>query len=646
MPKTKKTKVAINNKHKDNVLGKKRSPNKTLYLLIFTLFIITFAAFANALGNEFLTWDDKDYITENDFIKNFSPEGIKTMFSIFVSCHYHPLTLVSLALDYNIWGYNPGGFIFTNLLLHALNTILVFLIFYKTTNKFEIAFITALIFSIHPMRSESVVWISERKDVLFSFFYFLSLYFYIKYLKSDLKWKYYIFSLLIFTASLFSKATAVSLPFVLLLFDYNLNRKEIKRLVLEKLPFFVLSLLFGIIAIKAQSLALPNNPPIIDRIFLITYAMTFYLFKFFAPFLQSAIIPFPESVGGFLPLKYYISVLIIPVVAIIFYKFKNVCKDLLFVSGFFISTLFLLLIKFPIGPAYLAERYTYLPYIGLGYFVGLMYYKYITEKKEGHNFKNIFFTALVLYCLFFFIKTINRNTVWKNSYSIFSDVVASNPTYSFALSNKGNALALENKHAEAIKEFDLAIKYKPDFADAYNNRATSLFALKDYEGVLRDLNTSIALDPDNAKIINMYNNRGLAYYKLGRYKEAISDFNIAISLKKDYFEAYKNRMQSYSAIRDFDKALEDLNYIISVEKNNAGNFNQKGIFYAEKGDTENAIAAFSEAVRLEPGNSSYYVNRGFVYLKTDINKACSDFSKSASLNNDAAKEIFQQTCVK
>ena len=325
---------------------------------------------------------------------------------------------------------------------------------------------------------------------------------------------------------------------------------------------------------------------------------------------------------------------------------KNYRKELLFVMGFFFFTLFLLLIKFPIGPAYLAERYTYLPYIGFGYFIGFIYYKYKTENKLGNNFKNMFFVVLVFYGLFFFIKTIDRNTVWKNSFTLFSDVVAKNPTYSFALSNKGNALALENKHTEALKEFDLAIKYKPDFADAYNNRATSLFALKDYESVLRDLNTSISLNPYNSKIISMYHNRGLAYYNLGRYKEALADFDISINLKKDYLEAYKNRMSCFSAIKDYEKALKDLSYIMSVEKNDPANFNQKGIFYAEKGEADNAIAAFSEAIRLQPDNSSYYINRGFVFLKIDINKACNDFSKSASLNNQAAKEVFQQNCVK
>jgi len=627
-------------------VDKAGSRNKNFKIILVVLVLITMAAFANALRNEFLTWDDKDYVTENSFIKDFSPAGIETMFTVFVSCHYHPLTLVSLATDFYVWGNNSSGFILTNILFHILNTVLVLLIFYKLSNKLEIAFITALIFALHPMKVESVVWIAERKDVLFSFFYLLSVLFYVSYIKSGFKIKHYLFTLTFFILSLFSKATATSLPLVLFLFDYLLDRKDLKRILIEKIPFLILSLIFGIVAIKAQSAAPPHSLPFVDRLFLITYAVTFYLFKFFAPLFQSAVMPFPESIAGVLPLKYYVSVLIIPLLAFIVYYFKNYRKEIIFALTFFLAALIFVLLKFPIGPAYLAERYTYLPYIGMGYLAGFMYYKYTSTHKLKNNLKNIFFIILLLYGLFFFIKTIDRNTVWKDSYTLFSDVISKNPTYAFALNNRGNALALQKKHEEALKDYDLAIKYKPDFAEAYNNRATSLYALKRYSAVLDDLNTSIKLSPDNQKIVNMHVNRGLAFFNLGRYNEAIADYNIAIEKDKSYLEAYKSRLASFIELKNFDKALEDLSYIMSSEKENSGHYNQKGILNAEKGDINNAIQAFTEAIHLEPDNSAFYINRGFAYLTIDKTNACSDFSKSASLNNKSAQEQLQLHCMK
>jgi len=620
--------------------------NKTKYFFIVILAVITFITFANGLRNNFLTWDDPDYVTENFYIRDLSVTGVKAMFSVFVSCHYHPLTLLSLALDYAFWGQKPAGFIFMNILLHILNVILVNRIFFLFTKKTELSFITALLFAIHPMRVESVVWIAERKDVLFAFFYLFSIFFYVKFLKQKTNFKYYLISFLLFVLSLFSKATATSLPLILILFDYFSDRKDIRRILLEKIPFFILSLLFGLVAIKAQSLASSNAQPLVSHIFLITYAIAFYIFKFFAPFFQSAVMPFPEVVDGLLPLKYYLSFLIIPLMGFIIYYFRKYRKELIFSFSFFILTLILVLVKFPIGPAYLAERYTYLPYIGFSYFIGFAYINYKEKYKLKNNWSNIYLIVLCLFTVFFIVKTISRNTVWKTSYSLFTDVVSKNPTYAFALNNQAHALASEGKHAEAISIYALAVKNKPDFAEAYNNRAASFFALKDYESVIKDLSISIEISPDNPKIANMYNNRGLAYYNLKRYKEAIDDLNKAISINKDFVEAYKTRMNSNAALQNYDKALNDLNFIMTIEKNNAEHYNQAGIFYAEAGDKQNAIKNFSKAIDIEPSNSSYYLNLGFVYTESHKDLACSNFLKAKNLGNQQAHQIYQELCLK
>ncbi len=621
-----------------------RKEKKSKYTIIIILAIISFACFANALQNNFLTWDDPDYVTENFYVRDLSANGIKAMFSVFVSCHYHPLTLISLALDYAIWGLKPGGYILMNILIHVLNVLLVYGIFFRFTKKTDLSFITALLFAIHPMRVESVVWVAERKDVLFTLFYLSALFFYVTYLKSKLYIKYYFITLFLFVLSLFSKATATSLPLILLLFDYFGNRKDVKKMILEKIPFFALSLLFGFLAIKAQSLAVPNSHPFIDKIFLISYALGFYIFKFFVPFLQSAVIPFPETVNGFLPLKYYISILIIPVIGFLIYWWKAYRKELVFALSFFILTLILVLIKFPIGPAYLAERYTYLPYIGFSFFIGFAYTTYKDRLKLKNNFSNIFFVILCIYSTFFIIKTIDRNTVWKTSYTLFTDVVNKNPTYAFALNNQAHALATEGKHHEALNIYTEAIKNKPEFAEAYNNRASSYFALKDYESVIKDLSTSIKLSPDNPKIANMYNNRGLAYYNMMRYNEAITDLTGAINFKDDFLEPYRTRMNSYSALKDFDNALKDLNFIMSIEKNNAEHYNQGGILYAEKGDKQKAIEYFSKAIEIEPSNSSYHLNIAFVFIESEKDRACSYFLKAKELGNQAGAQYFHELC--
>jgi len=640
------------NTQKSGIKIKKRSliPEKhsgkrnSNYIYLIIIAVITFAAFAIALQNNFLIWDDKDYVTENAYIKEFNPQALKTMFKVYVSCHYHPLTLVSLAVDYKLWGEKATGFIFTNILWHILNSLLIFILFLKISNKRDIALITALLFAIHPLRVESVVWISERKDVLFSFFYFLSLIAYTHYLKNEKKLKYFFYTFLIFVVALFSKATAVSLPLLLLLFDYYFERKNYTRLIIEKIPFFVLSVVFGLVAMDAQSAAEPNSKGLIEHIFLITYAISFYLIKFLLPFFQSAIIPFPESINGVLPLKYYLSLLIIPALLAVLYYLKANRRLLIFGLGFFFVTLIMVLLKFPIGPAYLAERYTYLPHIGLAFMVGTFYHNYAHKNRLKHNISNLFFVALLILGSFFFVKTIMRTKVWQNSITLFTDVVERNPTYAYGLSNKGQALALAGKHPEAIKEYSLALKYKPDFVDGYNNRATSHYVLQDFAKVITDLDSSIALSPNNAKIADMYNNRGLANLKLNRYNEALYDFNAAIAKSENYIDAYRNRMECYIKLREYDKALYDLDVIMPNKKSDPEYYNQKGIILAEKLDFGLSAEAFSQAISISPNNPAYYVNRGYALLNTDLNAACTDFSKGVELKNTGAAQLFNQYC--
>ncbi|NPA68790.1 MAG: hypothetical protein GXO50_09305, partial [Chlorobi bacterium] len=254
----KKNAAGVNQKrHIKNNTEKFSGKTKILFTLLIAF--ITFISFFPTFDNEITTWDDEFYINTNPYLKDLSFENVKTLFDTgtYYMGNYHPLAMISLSVDYAIGGedaegnVNPFMFHFTNFILYLLTVTAVLYFIYILFKDFKLAAAAALLFAVHTLHVESVAWISERKDVLYAFFFVLSLIAYVKYTDNG-KIKFYVLSLLLFVLSLFSKGQAVSLAVTLVLIDYFRGRKLIdKKLILEKIPFFILALVFGLIAVGA-----------------------------------------------------------------------------------------------------------------------------------------------------------------------------------------------------------------------------------------------------------------------------------------------------------------------------------------------------------------------------------------------------------
>jgi len=629
-------------KNKRKTLTKVHQPKHTTIFrkqnfYILFLIIITLILFSNALNNGFTNWDDTDYVTENTFIKDLSINGIQNIFTAIVSFHYHPLTLLSLAVDYHFWGMNPKGFILGNIIFHILNTVLVFLIFIRFTKKTEMALIIALLFAIHPMRVESVVWISERKDVLYAFFYLLALFTYLKYITTNYLKKYYWLTLLFALLSLLAKAMAVSLPIVLLLFDYYYNRKNYKTLIIEKIPFFLISLLIGIIAIFAQSAAPQNAYPIIDKIFLITYATTFYFVKFFIPIHQSPLVEFPVKIGELLPFKFYISFLIIPLFGFLIYKLKSIRKEIIFSLLFFISTMLIILIKFPIGPAYLAERYTYIPYIGMAFIIAVLYIK--LSKKYS---KNIVTGVVVIWFIFLGIKTHFQNTIWRSSETLWSNIIENNPHSEIAYNNRGLAEDKLGNVAGAINDFNNVININPQNAMAYYNRGISKKELGDYEGAITDYTRTINIDP---KYEGVYYYRGNAKGLTGDFKGAIADYNKAIENDPKSEKAITGRGTAKIQLGDLTGAIEDFNYALKVNPNYTNAYNCRGIAHSIMKNFDLALRDINSAIAIDKDYADAYLTKGNIYIDmNNTSEACIQFETARQKGDDDAINMINLYC--
>lgn len=589
---------------------------KNPIVILIIILLITVFAFSTSINNDFIyNWDDDAYIVNNEFIKDLSFNGIKKMFTVFYVGNYHPLTALTNAIEYKIFGLNPRAFHFFNLLLHLFNVVLVFYFIYLLTRRIEASVIVAVLFAIHPMHAESVVWISERKDVLYAFFYLGSL---IAYLSPPLtppegRGKNFLLSLFLFLFSLLSKASAITLPLVLLLLDFHLNRKLTRKSIMEKIPFFILSIIFGITAYFSQKLSgtmdLGHTYAFIDKIFLSSYALCFYIFKLILPINLSAIYFFPEKINGWLPLQYYLSLPVIVFFVFSIYKWGRRNKNLVFGLLFFLSTIILVLQIITFGNSIVSERYTYLPYLGLFFIAGQFYCKIadgeISHSKKIKSFLDILLPAAVI-C--FSMLTFQRNLVWKNGVTLATDVIEKNPFSHDAYLARGVAKGNINDHRGAIADFTTALGINSRIPDGYNNRGLAKGKINDYAGAITDFSEAIRLHPEFA---SAYNNRGFARGMMQDYSGALADFSEAIRMNPDYTEAFINR-------------------------GNANAFLQK---------YEDAIRDFTTAIRLKPGFAPAYYNRAMAKFQSGkIAQACEDWQVAAQMKISKADEMLQKYC--
>ena len=440
--------------------------------LIAVILFITFIAYLPALQNELLkTWDDQAYVTNNSLIKDLSLAGIVKIFKEDrgLYANYHPLTTLSLAVNYSISGISPAWYHLTNLFIHLVNTLLVFLfIFLLPGRKVIAAAIAALLFGIHPMHVESVAWVSERKNVLYTMFFLGSLISYQHFLKQPKDLKFYILSLALFACSLFSKAMAAPLPLVLFLIDYLNKRKWNGKMILEKLPFFLFSIGFGILAMKIQSESNSTSSDLFSlsqRLLHGCYGFTTYIVKIIAPVGLSAIYPYPyplvnsawvlNSIPAILYITFFLTMCFWIVMIILIIKRSEKTRILSFGVLFYTFTIFLVLQFIPVGRVIMADRYSYLPSIGIFILIGFVAEHFYAQKK----YRFILISVVSVYAGILAVTTFEYIKVWKNDETLWTDVINRYPNDSriiLAVANRANYFYLGKRMPEALHDYLLA----------------------------------------------------------------------------------------------------------------------------------------------------------------------------------------------
>jgi tetratricopeptide (TPR) repeat protein len=598
--------------------------------------IVTTIVFLHpTLHNDLLFWDDYTYVTNNALIKNLSAEKIVQIFKEpAVLSHYHPITVLSLSLDHAIGGLDPYVYHLHNLLLHLLNLCLVYILFLLVSKKPLIASIVTLLFCLHPMHIESVAWVSARKDLMYSVFFLLSLIFYkVKLNGKSNNQLFYWFSFLFFMLSLLSKGMAVSLPIILLGMDYLSKRKDFKKMLLEKLPFLLFAFLFVYIGIIGQSDggALNSNDeiPFIKRPFIACYGLLMYCFKAVVPYNLSAFYPYP-SVSE---LPWYIYASVIPVITSIIYILKQWRKkpELVFGGFFFLTSIFPVIQIIPFGLAIMADRYTYIPYLGLFFIVAFYFEKLYANKGKNINYKTGLLSILVGYTLMLGTISFNRSKVWKNDDTLWSNVIKQYPNNYFALANLGNYWFQRGDNIKAFAYYNKTIAIEERYFMAFNNRGLIHQTNGDIDKAIADFNKTIQLkDYPKAYII-----RGVLFFQQGENAQAKQDFKEGIALDDTYALAWFNLGSVYyrtgqvdSALVSFDKA-EELGY------NHLYLYLLRADLYNSKDLTQNAFQELEKSLAIYPNNKNGLIELSKQYLKSGkMNEALLYINKTIELYPD------------
>ncbi|MCX6271158.1 MAG: tetratricopeptide repeat protein [Bacteroidetes bacterium] len=560
-------------------------------LLATALFV-----FSPLFQNELVSWDDTVYITNNTLIQHLSAANLSFMFSHSFEGHYHPLTLLSLSLDYQFWGTDPTAYHLHNLILHLINIILIFFIVLRVDGKTWVAGITAMLFGIHPMHVEAVAWATARKDVLFSLFFLLSMFSYLTY-KLKNKRICYVIALLFFILSVLSKAQAVFLPFCLVLLNFLKGEKlNDKNTWLDKIPLFLLALAFGIVAFFAQKatgyMGDPAGFQSVPETFLFScYSFALYLFKITFPFHLSAYYPYPP-LSGFLPvLALILSLLLVFFIIFLIIRTYRKCHMVFFGLMFFIINIIVFLKWIPVSNYIIADRYTYISSVGLFFIAG----SGLSRLMEVKQWKIPALLLVIIVFTGYGTLSYQRVGIWKNSFTLLNDILSNHPDVYPAL----NSLGIEKQNAGdlqgALSDFSKAVKTRPGLSRGWANRGSLYFRMHNADLALDDFNKALSVEPGNARVLN---NRGLVFEALGKLNEAAGDFEKAISNDPRFAEAISN----------------------------------KGMILARKGDFPQAMAQFDKALEIDPGLAKTYANRGKCKnQQAAFKSALDDLQKSLSL---------------
>ncbi len=500
------------------------------WLCIGAIALATFATYGSSLKNDFVAWDDPQLVYENPLVSSHSPR----IFASYDPELYVPVTMLSFQIEHAIAGFNPFVFHLDALLLHTLNTLLVFALLSLLFKRRWIALGCALLFALHPLNTETVAWVSARKELLSGTFFLLSL---IAYMRREdwRRWKF--ISLGCFVLALLSKVTVAMLPFVLLLIDWQQGRTITRETIKEKWPYFLLAAVAITIGLFGKSDAL-QILTLWQVILLACSSITFYLQKFFWPVDLSAIYPPPDPIAVGNPVITLSIMAVFALPAILWFVRKKFPGALLG-FGFFLLMLAPSFLAFQKADdvMFAADHYAYIPLIGLSIAIGSLLI--FLRKKITQTIVTVIAIGILVWLS---VITHTQSLLWRDTETLFSHVLQQNPTSHIAYGNLGFQALERGQTGQAIEYLNKALKLKPTYADAYVNLGAAFGKEHDYARAEVALKQGLQINPDHAQ---GHFNLGGVYQMLGNPNAAITEYERTIKINSAHANAYWQLARMY-----------------------------------------------------------------------------------------------------
>lgn len=599
---------------------------------------------------DFVNYDDHGYIAKNPFMPGgFTSGNLKTLFSRDYLGNYHPLTLISHMLDWQVFGLQAGAHHWTNVLLHMLNVLLLFLLFNRLTGALWRSAFIASVFAVHPINVESVAWISERKNVLSTFFWMLTLLIYLWYAKHP-TWKKYLLLITGFILGLLSKVMVVTLPFVLLLLDYwplcrlksdrpvenktyptkmKTLRHEIIFLIGEKIPLFALSALFSVFAVLAHrnenALFSLQNISLTERLSNAVLSYVLYIKKFFWPFDLAIIYPYNHDIPAW---QIILSLMVL--IAVTIYSCENFRKQPYLFTGWFwyLGTLVPVIGIVQVGDQAMADRYAYIPMTGLLLMLVWGGYDLV---KEYLSKKLVTLIGLVILAGLVWVAQ-RQVLYWQNTMTVFERALEVKENNAVAHSILAGEYLLRNLPEKALAHAHRAISLKPNDYNTLIRLAGAYDLMGDKEKRIEILRRAIGLQPESARAYLALCRIGM---KSGRVLEVIKECRKAAELNSDIDHTVIHYEFGIvlATQGQYDEAASQIEkYLHSNPQNAIAHYNLAMIYLRQK-KTDDAINHFQKTLRLKPEFAHAYYQLAKILKEKGLNEEAEHhYQKAIQLN--------------
>jgi protein O-mannosyl-transferase len=589
--------------------GKDPGDLRTVLGVCVLLAVITIAVFGRTVSFGFVNYDDNFYVYDSPAVVNgLTSDGVARALTQGSLGFWDPLTTLSHMLDCQLYGLNAGGHHLTNVLLHTASVVLLFLVLRKLTGAtWRSAFVAAL-FAIHPLRAESVAWVTERKDVLSGFFFMLTLGAYARYVEGPPKLSRYLVVVACFVMGLMSKVMLVTVPVVLLVLDYwplgrcpksgdDTTGMSWTRLLVEKIPLFALSAAAAVVNILTQkssgTLSTLASSPMGLRLENAVVSVATYIWQMFWPVRLAALYPFP--LHGLPMGLVVVSILVVAGISAAVISCRRARPYLL--AGWLWYLVMLLPVTGLIqaGPQAHADRYTYLPQIGLYFALAWLAGSWVAARPRYIPLAGGLAGAVIgvlAVCAF------NQASYWRDSETLWRRDLACAADNALARNDLGLAIMNEGRRPEAMDEFHRALALQPDYFEAHNNLGLALVGGGQMEDAMGEFRQAIQAQPGRA---SAHNNLGSALLDSGQVDQALAEFQEAIKLSPDYAQAHNNLSRVLVRLGRLDEAIAELQTALKLQPGLAdAHFNLGNAFMLERRAAE-AMEQYQMAVKLDPG---------------------------------------------